>query len=179
MWIVGIDPGQKGGVALLNPETREVEVYDMPLLPELCDILSSKEIAMVFIEKQQAFPKQGIASTAKLMKHYGELLGVLTALKLPFEEVPPKRWQEAIHGAKHKKKPRKEKKKASILKARQMFPGAEIGRKDGRAEALLLAEWGRRLLYSEKFPKRRFIRSNLESTTTDASNNLLFDCRGK
>jgi hypothetical protein len=30
-----------------------------------------------------------------------------------------------------------------------MFPGAEIGRKDGRAEALLIAEWGRRMFLTK------------------------------
>jgi len=90
-----------------------------------------------------------VVSTFKLAKHYGELIGILTALEIPFEEIPPRRWQIHVHGSGHRKKTRKERKKASILKARQMFPNAPIAT-DGEAEALLIAEYGRKLLLGAK-----------------------------
>jgi hypothetical protein len=148
MLICGIDPGKTGGVAFVSLQGSDAEVFDMPALPDLVSILKERQssILRVFIEKQQVFKGQGIVSSGNLMKHYGEILGVLTALSIPFEEIPPKRWQAVIHGGKHSKKSRKEKKQASIQKAKQMFPELEIGKKDGRAEALLIAEYGRRLL---------------------------------
>ena len=146
--IVGIDPGQKGGVAFINTETHEANAIDMPLLPELVELLQENKdhILRCFIEKQHPYPKQGAVSSGKLMRHYGELIGVLTALQIPFEEIPPQRWQAFIHGSKHKKRPRAEKKKKSIEKAKQMFPEVQI-KKDGPAEALLIAEYGRKCLF--------------------------------
>ena len=145
--IIGIDPGKHGGVAVLHQDCT-AEVIDMPNLTDFADFIRERKniIKRVFIEKQQVFPKQGAVSSGNLMKHYGELIGVLTALQVPFEEIPPKRWQAVIFGTKHKKRPRTEKKKKSIEKAKQMFPFVEIGKKDGRAEALLIAEYGRNLL---------------------------------
>jgi len=146
-WIVGIDPGKKGGVAFVSTDLASVEVFPMQDTSTLADLFRERrsEIYRCFVEKQQVFPKQGAVSSGNLMKHYGEILGILTALQIPFEEVPPKRWQAFIHGTKHKKRPRKEKKKMSIAKAKQMFPGVKF-KGDGEAEALLIAEYGRKTL---------------------------------
>ena len=150
MFVVGIDPGKKGGIAFIDVETHEAEAFEMPELTDLAEILRerSRKIVRVFIEKQHPYPKQGAVSSGNLMFHYGKIIGILTALKIPFEEIPPRRWQVYIHGSKHKKKPRAEKKRRSIEKARQMFPTAKV-RKDGPAEALLIAEFGRRQMNLE------------------------------
>jgi len=144
--IVGIDPGKTGGVAFIDTETQQAEVYDMPTLTEFTELLSSRKskILRVFIEKQQVFPGQGIVSSGNLMRHYGELIGVLVALRIPFEEVPPKRWQAHFFG--RRRMSRKERKRMSIEIAKRLFPNAEIGKKDGRADAILIAEYGRVVL---------------------------------
>ncbi|WP_456396655.1 hypothetical protein, partial [Desulfurobacterium sp.] len=147
----GIDPGVRGGIAiipLMPSDFASVEVvFSMPDMFTLSEILFERrnEIYRCFVEKQQVFPKQGVVSQGKLMKHYGEILGILTALRIPFEEISPPKWQREIHGSSHRKKSRKEKKKASIQKARQLFPCIKI-RTDGEAEALLIAEYGKRIL---------------------------------
>ncbi len=148
--IVGIDPGKKGGVGIISlsfTDSPYAEVFPMPDTFTLAELLSERkgEIYRCFVERQQVFPKQGVVSQGRLMKHYGEILGVLVALGIPFEEVSPPKWQKEIHGAAHRKKTRKEKKKASIQKAKQLFPFLKI-KNDGEAEALLIAEYGRRLL---------------------------------
>ncbi|WP_456437211.1 hypothetical protein [Desulfurobacterium sp.] len=153
MLIAGIDPGKKGGIAFVSigADSLSVEVFPMEDTLTLADLFRKhrSEIYRCFVEKQHPYPKQGAVSSGKLMKHYGEIIGILTALQIPFEEIPPQRWQSYIHGSKHKKKPRKEKKKASIMKARQLFPGIEI-KGDGEAEALLIAEYGRRLMIDRR-----------------------------
>ena len=142
MIVVGIDPGKKGGLAIIELETLKATVMDLCVeaLIALCENRGD-EIVRVFIEKQQAFPNQGVVSTANLMRHYGELLGVLRAFRIPFEQVHPRRWQNSILGRGHGRKLRK---RQAIEKARELFPHAKVGRKDGRADALLIAEWGRR-----------------------------------
>jgi len=146
--IVGIDPGQRGGIAIIEG-ANVVFISDMPQLHELVELLEKYKDKMerAFIEKQHTYPKQGVVSQGKLMKHYGELIGVLVALRIPFEEVNPKRWQAFFFGTKRKKQTKKERKKASIAKAKSLFPNVEIGNRDGRAEALLIAEYGRNLIY--------------------------------
>jgi hypothetical protein len=150
--IVGIDPGKKGGVAFIpllsSTDLASVEVFPVPDTYTLSELLSERksQIYRCFVEKQHPYPKQGAVSSGNLMKHYGEIIGILTALRIPFEEIPPQRWQAFIHGSKHKKRPRAEKKRKSIEKAKQMFPGVEI-KKDGPAEVLLIAEYGRKCLF--------------------------------
>jgi hypothetical protein len=69
---------------------------------------------------------------------YGAYLGILTALEIPFQEVRPQTWKKAYSLNSEKSR--------SIIVAQQLFPGADIGKKDGRAEALLLAEYARRIM---------------------------------
>ena len=101
---------------------------------------------IVFIEKQQAFPKQGVVSTFNLGIHYGTLLGILKTLKIPYEEIAPKKWQKAMLGS--GRRTRKENKKLSLEKAKSLFPYLNIGKHDGKSDALLIAEYGRRFLIS-------------------------------
>ena len=151
MWIVGIDPGKKGGIAFIpipaSVESESVEALSMVDAPTMAELFSKRknQIHRVFVEKQHPYSKQGLVSTGTLMQHYGEIIGILTALRIPFEEIPPQRWQAYIHGSKHKKRPRAEKKRASIRKAKSLFPFCKF-KGDGEAEALLIAEYGRRLL---------------------------------
>jgi len=151
VWIVGIDPGKRGGIAFIpalsSTDLLSVEVFPMPDTSTLASLLFERrsEIYRCFVEKQHPYPKQGAVSSGNLMRHYGEIIGILTALQIPFEEIPPQRWQYFVHGAKHRKKPRAEKKRASIKKARDMFPFCSV-RTDGEAEALLIAEYGRKTL---------------------------------
>lgn len=151
--VCGIDPGKRGGVAFVSL-TGEGEVFDMPEhilgLVELLETRASR-ICRVFVEKQHPFPKQGAVSTGRLMRHYGEILGAVAALKLPLEEVPPVRWQKRMLG--NGRKTRNQSKALSLQKAARLFPYLEIGKKHGRSDALLIAEYGRLLLATGEVPR--------------------------
>ena len=123
---------------------------------------------IVVIEKQQAMPgkfnrrkkdgsyspekegddknHQGVASTFTIGLNYGVLIGICAGLGIPIEIVHPKTWKKAMLSDTTKDKG------ASVLRAQQLFPGVNLkrterckGPDDGMAEALLLAEYGRRL----------------------------------
>ena len=151
MIAVGIDVGKKGGIAFIDVKTLQAEVYKMPEdFTELIALFEGKKkqnTIIVGIEKQQPFPKQGVCSTFRLGTQYGMILGILKALKIFYEEIPAKRWQVAILG-RHKKKTRKEIKQLSLEKAKALFPqlANEIGKHDGKSDALLIAEYIRRCL---------------------------------
>jgi crossover junction endodeoxyribonuclease RuvC len=67
----------------------------------------------------------------------GIWLGVMAALRMPYTPVRPVVWKKAFSLGKDKE--------ASRLRAQQLFPSADLRRKrdHGRAEALLLAWYGR------------------------------------
>jgi crossover junction endodeoxyribonuclease RuvC len=97
--VLGIDPGQSGALAFLYSDGT-LEFCDMPVAASgvdavgLRDILQSYNIRFAVVEKQQAMPKQGVASTFKTGRGYGILLGILTALFIPFEEATPATWRK-------------------------------------------------------------------------------------
>jgi crossover junction endodeoxyribonuclease RuvC len=81
-------------------------------------------------------PKQGVSSTFKFGVNYGFLRGMLTAHKIPFEEVTPQKWQKAMGCLS------KGNKNVTKAKAQQLFPNLKITHKV--ADALLIAEYCRR-----------------------------------
>lgn len=85
-------------------------------------------------------PKQGIASSFSFGVSFGSILSVLHAMHIPLEFVTPIVWKRSYGLSKDKH--------ATLHKARLMFLAAELhlAKHDGRAEALLLAEYGRRRL---------------------------------
>ncbi len=148
--ILGIDPGKCGGIVGLTLDGEVEFIKEMPDLMELIKFFRNGiqgQVYRVFIEKQNAFPKQGVVSMFRLGEHYGFLKGVLMVLNYSCEEVSSHKWKRFwglfIKGS------RKEKKEKAIKKARELFPYVEdrfkinLKRKDGIAEALLIAEYGR------------------------------------
>jgi len=143
--ILGIDPGLKGGFALLGLDSPVL--YPMPkTLMEVADWLERYNPSYVYLEKGQCFPKNGAAGMFNYGKHCGELVGLLTMAKIPFEEVTPAVWTRAMYGGVRGGDP---KVKAKIAVSR-IFPhldlipeGCRTPHK-GLIDALLIAEYGRR-----------------------------------
>jgi crossover junction endodeoxyribonuclease RuvC len=92
--------------------------------------------AHAIVERVSAMPRQGIASAFTFGVGFGSILSVLQALHVPLELVTPAVWKRSfgLSSDKH----------ASLHKARLLFPTAELhlAKHDGRAEALLLANYG-------------------------------------
>lgn len=146
--IVGIDPGATGAIAQISPM---VGVWRMPRSDRaLVDLLQMFDPATtrVYLERAQAMPQKaaregrGFETGTSMFTYgvaYGVIRGVLAARRLWYFEVPSATWK-ADMGLWRKPKA------ASVEKARALFPEAasQIGKSDGRAEAVLIAEWGRR-----------------------------------
>ena len=142
MRILGIDPGMTGAIALLDDEEGNTNVIDMPDTPDgIYTALSlTGKVDWLYIEHQQAFPRQGAVSTGKLLQHYGTLIGIATAMGIPYSTLRPAAWKKQLGLTKQDKD-------ASRLMAIGMFPDLadQMSRKKdhGRAEALLIAHAGR------------------------------------
>jgi len=88
------------------------------------------------LEESQAMPGQGTRSMFTVGVGFGLWLGVLAALQMPYTRIRPQVWKKALGLGKDKE--------AARLRAMQLYPGADLRRKQdhGRAEALLLAWYG-------------------------------------
>jgi len=156
---VGIDPGKRGAVAYLLP-SGVVEIFDFPTLAvrkgsgrreyDAAAMVTLLERAhavemRVCIERVHSMPEQGVASTFSFGQGYGIWLGILAALRISYQAVTPQAWKKLLMAGAPKEK------SASVLAAGQIFPravdllrGPRGATLDGRADALLLAEYARR-----------------------------------
>ena len=158
--ICGIDPMGRGAIAYLGG--REPRVVDMPVVhltrtrleldvQGLWQELLLNEPKVAFVERMQPMPKGGLANF-KLGAYRDALRMAFTGLGVSLIEVPPKEWQREF-GIKSSKND--DTKAQSYLIASRMFPGVELkgprgGIIDGRADALLIAEYGRRTCQPSK-----------------------------
>lgn len=155
---IGIDPGLNGGIAVVGrmitkaDRTPIIEGDKRTMNLPACAEWIKKAVeangggAFAVIEKVHAMPSQGVSSTFTFGKGYGSWLGVLSTLGIPYQEVTPQAWKKAmLDGA------NKDDKASSINRASGLFPHVKLipegcrTPSDGMAEALLMAEYGRRM----------------------------------
>lgn len=159
MIYIGIDPGLNGAVAFLMG--NEAYVFDTPTMEvegedkvrrkyntaAMANLLKQYAMpaseSLVVLESVHSMPKQGVASSFTFGEGLGMWKGIIAAYGLPLELPSPQRWKKALLADQGKEK------SASRFKAIQLFPALadKLSRvkDDGRAESLLLAEYGRRL----------------------------------
>ena len=160
MYIIGIDPGARGALVLLDADTNRVEHYaDMPahdvtvagqkrksVDPHgLANIIRSWDgrYARVFgvLEQVASMPKQGVASTFAFGRASMAPEAAMAALEIPFNLVRPNVWKKVMQCSGDKDDARR---RASQLlpKDAHLWPN----KKDAdRAEAALLAVYGARV----------------------------------
>lgn len=140
MWI-GIDPGQSGGIAIIEETSCGVLVMSQKLKTTEADVSEflaafSGNAKFCLIEKVGATPQMGVCSAFTFGRSYGFLIGLLTAHKVPYEFVTPQKWQKAMGcmtgGDKN----------VSKSAAQRLFPSVRFTH--ANADATLLAEHCRR-----------------------------------
>jgi len=156
----GIDVGLKGAVALVSADGSHYEVHDIPTLKNgskqdydmwhLNDLLKSFVLSygsiLFYVEKVGAMPKQGVTSTFRFGMGYGIAQMAVVSAGHRLGLVRPQTWKASTMRDSAKSKG------ASCAVARALFPRAKLegsrgGIKDGRCEALLIAEYARRETY--------------------------------
>lgn len=166
MLIIGVDVGLTGAIAFLDRDGRYLGVHDLPVTMHgkakwidpmpLIECIRERRVALglrgesparAFVEQVHAMPKLGtVAANLKGMT-LGSTLAALQVAGVSIDLVAPSAWKAAL-GLQMPKAADKQKKDASLARARLLFPTAELDRqKDhGRAEALLIAHWGYRFM---------------------------------
>ncbi len=147
---LGVDPGQSGGVAVVNLDGKVIEVFSMPKTErDISDRISTfrGHAHMAVIEKVHAMPKQGVSSSFKFGMSYGGLRMALIAHRIPFEAVSPGVWQREMgclmSGRTGPSDNKTAKKNHTKARAQEMFPNCRITH--AVADALLIAEYCRRV----------------------------------
>ena len=161
-FIIGIDPGLTGALAVLTAAGEPVLCIDTPVLTVIKNKKTRHEpdrIAMakalktfvelrptdrfaVAIEKVNAMPEQGVTSVFSFGMGFGIWLGILASLELPTDLVHPARWKKVMMDGMGKEKD------ASRIRAKELFGTSvdlSLKKHHGRADALLIAEYRRRL----------------------------------
>ena len=100
----------------------------------------------VFLERVMSRPGEGISSAFKFGLVFGGLRGMIAVKLLPLTLVTPAVWMKEMGVGRGSKE-------ASIIRATELFPanakecrGPKGGKKDGVAEAALIALYGARIL---------------------------------
>lgn len=149
MRYLGIDPGKSGGLAIISDEgvglgVRVVTACKMPttnpeLLTKLRELKGAAPLTAV-LEYVRSRPGMSSVATFTFGRGLGAIEMALAALRIPYEDVTPQKWQTALGCMSHGDK--------NITKARAMKLFPNYNRKfcitHATADALLLAEYCRR-----------------------------------
>ena len=143
-YVIGIDPGKGGGIAVVNIDTKEViDVVAMPdTIADISEFVEKyKEAVGAYIEIVHSMPKQGVTSTFTFGQYYGYVQMAVAAHKIRCTDVLPTKWQKALSVSSKKGESYATHKSWLKGRAQQLFPKAKPTLKT--ADALLIAEYGR------------------------------------
>jgi hypothetical protein len=145
MILIGVDPGASGGIAVIHGN-GSVDAWPVPdterdVFEALRDIAAMP--CRATIERVSPQPQNGAMGNFSFGRSYGGLRMALVAAGIPFDSVPPGVWQRAFSLPTLKAAgSRTAKKNAHKARAQELFPSVKVTH--AVADALLIAEWGRR-----------------------------------
>lgn len=155
-YYLGFDVGNKGGLATIHDgriETFSFQDYDIADICQELKIINAQHECYAVVEDVHSVFGSSAKSTFNFGFNKGWIIGVLTALRIPYSMIPPKEWQSGVwercdkvmDGKKVKTK------ETSINCAKRIFPNVDLRRTpkckkpdDGICDALLMAEYARR-----------------------------------
>lgn len=137
----GVDPGQSGGLSVLNeigePFWKPYSFKDQTPhdISNVFQELSQFDAICAF-EKVHSMPRQGVASSFKFGHNTGVLAGIITAFKIKHYYISPQGWQKemgCLTGGD---------KNVSKAMAQRLFPKLTVTH--DIADSLIIAEYCRR-----------------------------------
>ncbi len=146
--ILGVDPGQTGGLALLDRAGVIRCVEAMPVLRNAVPTVDVRAVGAVlrhaegcevfaYVERAQSMPRQGVSSAFNYGVIFGSILTALADLGVGYELVQAAKWKRDLGLTSDKRQ--------SLDRVRQMYPRLPLKAKDdGLAEAILIARWAMR-----------------------------------
>jgi len=147
MLYLGIDPGFSGAWGLIDHHGKYHSCGDMLnnskhilsryVHAEISQAIDRQDIQGV-IESVHSMPGQGVSSSFKFGIAFGMAIAIMERINCPWMLVTPQKWKKEMGLTADKNE--------SLAMARELWPNAPLARKmdNGRAEALLMAEWLRK-----------------------------------
>jgi len=147
MMYLGIDPGYSGAWGMIDHNGKyqscgdmlhnEKHILSRLVYAEISQALELQDLEVI-IEMVHSMPGQGVSSSFKFGMAFGAAIAITERFNCVWHMVTPQKWKKALQLDSDKNK--------SLDLARQLWPEAPLLRKkdNGRAEALLLAEYLRR-----------------------------------
>ena len=157
---IGIDPGKKGGVAVILEETvivtpmilagKDVDVkamVDFLVRNVIVPKAGQSRNGIACIEKVHSMPEQGVASSFKFGFVTGVMHGIIRTLGIPLHMVTPQAWKKKILAGTPKDKD------AAIDFCRRVYPNVNLLATErsrvphsGIADALCIAKYAQETL---------------------------------
>lgn len=156
MIVCGVDPGLSGAVAILDHDGSLLNVFDIPTVEEAHgkgtrsriapallqdELIGDVRISVAFIEHVASSPQMGVTSAFRFGEAFGATIAVLQCCGIRTELVRPQVWKKHL-GLNSEAE-------VSRSRALELWPTSSdwFRRKmdHNRAEAALIAEYGRRV----------------------------------
>ena len=149
-YIIGIDPGFAGGIAVMNDAHMVVEVVNMPETPlDIFEFLrkyttNGHDVIAYLEDVGRGMPGQSSSATATFARHNGHLEMALMALGISTVKATPQKWQRSYNLGKSSDYSKDEWKRKLKMRAQELFP--DLGKKVTlkTCDALLIALYGLR-----------------------------------
>lgn len=144
---IGIDPGKKGGYAvLIDGKVWVAKAWDDDEFVDcMRQVSQMNTMARAAVEKVGAVKGNGVTSMFSFGKSAGFIEGVMRAFDIPYQLVPPTVWKKEFSLTSDKA--------LSIEVCKRLFPEINLfptercrKESDGISESALLAEFARRKL---------------------------------
>lgn len=160
-YVLGIDPGLSGGLALYDIKSGNLQTFEMPVIAagkksksgklkniidesELARFIDehSKSIAKVVMEEVWSRPGQSSVAMFNFGMGFGIVKGIVAANFLPVEFVTASTWKKKLRVGADKQQSR--------LRATEIFPRESSqwnkAKWDGKAESAMIAYYGAKYL---------------------------------
>lgn len=100
MRFIGIDPGQSGGIAMIDTSSGAVDARKMPQswgeFYDMIEIMRGRRRTEVIVERVWGRPGNGVRRNWTFGMHYGGILACLEVMGVTPHLVPPTTWMKAL-----------------------------------------------------------------------------------
>ena len=147
MLIFSFDPGKTGAWGAITHTGKYHACGDMifddkiinteKIWAEICMARDGQDCQVV-VEAVHSMPRDGVRQAFSFGTSFGAVIGLAQRFRAPWHFVSPRQWKSDMGLTSDKNE--------SLAMARELWPTAPLKRKmdNGRAEALLMAEWLRK-----------------------------------
>jgi len=131
---IAIDPGKTGAIAWWDGESVNVRKMG-DTVTDIAEILRDMMAnSVAWLELVHSMPRDGVKGAFSFGQNFGQLQGVLSALMIPYEEMPPEKWMKLLG---RMPKDRAKRKKDIRDRMQKLYPHIKVTLVNADALALL------------------------------------------